>query len=185
MKLTITGSGRLGAIARQVEVMAGAAPREMATVLNSVGPAARSLVIAAETKQTGLKRATIVRALKERRASAGDLSYRITSQGGNIRAKFFTPVEADGGVVAKPWGMATTYASAFTMGGRLGNRVALRMGGEVLQRAGKGRGPIRTVHSGVLIPEEMTKGETLAAFEDGAANVASTVVRVLGQLMPR
>jgi len=139
-----------------------------------VGDMAKTQVIRALTAQTGLKRATIVKAVKVKRPDYGDLSYVMTTRGGDISLKYFSPRETRKGVSANPFGKRTMFAGAFLKGGRFPNRVPLGMGGHVFQRVGAGRVPIELKNSGVIIPAEMVKGATAAAF-------TSTVARVLPQ----
>jgi hypothetical protein len=154
-------------------------PKVLPRIVNQVGDRAKTQVIRNLTKQTGLPRKTIVKAIGDpSRASAGTgkLSYQMTTRGGNIRLKYFAPKETRPGVVAKPFGQRTLFAQTFMFGGRFPNRHGGNFDGNVMKRIGYGdradgsRGEKLTqVRSGVFIPEEMTKGATAAAFERTAA----------------
>jgi hypothetical protein len=59
--------------------------------------------------QTGLKRGTLVRAVK---GSAGPGGYVFKSHGGNIRLKFLGARETKKGVSAAPWNKRQIFAGA-------------------------------------------------------------------------
>lgn len=153
-------------------------PKQMKLImqrsLGRAGDMAKTQVIRALTAQTGLKRATIVRAVKVRRPHFGDLSYTMTTHGGDISLKYFGARETRKGVSAAPFGGRRVFPGSFLKGGRWPDRVPLNMGGHVFQRVGAGRTPIELLDSGVIIPVEMVKGATAEAF-------TSTVARVLPQ----
>lgn len=132
--------------------------------------------------QTGLKRGTLVRAIKGASVGSG---YVIKSHGGDIRLKFFGARETRKGVSAAPWNHRKVYAGTFIKGGRFPNRVGLKMGGQVMHRAGSKRLPLHGVKSGLFIPEEMVKGQSEAAFYDTldtdlAPRLAHELSRILG-----
>lgn len=177
---------RIGAedFARLGNMLAAAGPKArhaQRRAINRAGDMARTQMIRALTAQTGLKRAVIVRALRVSRAvhggaldgvGSGGLSYAIRSRGGDVSLKFFGARETRKGVSAAPFGKRRVFASTFIKGGRFPNRVALKMGGQVMARVGGARLPIQAQDSGVIIPEQMVEGATRAAF-------FSTVERVL------
>jgi len=141
------------------------APHAIRRAVNYTGDRARTAMIRTLTGQTGLKRGTIVRALRVVRASYGAIEYRIYSRGGNVSLKYFGAKETRGGVVSK----RGSFASAFMRGGRFPKRVALKLGGHAYQRTGKSRLPIKRVKSGVFIPKEMISGATGATFHASVA----------------
>ena len=148
-----------------------------ARAVNHTGDKARTQVRRALTKQTGLRRDVIVRAVKTLRANPAAMRYEMKTQGGDIALKYFRPVEFRRGVRARPFGRATLFAGKFTRGGLFPNRTALRMGGHVFENveAPTWGGRLAVVDSGVVIPEQMVTGETAAAWR-----------RVIGaQLLPR
>lgn len=160
INVDLSGIARLGNLLRA----AGKdAPLAMVRAINHTGDKARTAMRRVLVKQTGLKAGTINRAVKSTRAFGGG-AYVIRSQGGNVRLMFFKARETRKGVTAAPWGQRRLYAGTFQKGGRFPNRVGLNMGGAVLQRVGKGRTPVKTVKSGLFIPEEMVTGESEAAF---------------------
>lgn len=181
MRLRVETAG-LDHLAGEFRNLAQQGPAVMATVLNSVGRELRKATVAAEVRQTGLKSGTISRAQKEHRASPGSLVYTIEAEGGDVRAKFFNPSEGAGGVTAHPWNGTTEYSKAFMSGGAFGKRVKLHSG-EVFQRVGTSRLPIKAVRTGLYIPKELTKGETLSTFDAGTGQIADMVVRRLGALI--
>jgi len=180
----------LSRYAARLESLAGGEGRGvLAQALNEGGRAVRQATVAAETAQTGLPGDTLERAQRELPADAGSLSYTIWSEGGNVRLKYFGAREGGGGVTAHPWNRSTYYDRAFITSGPRGRRApSPKLGGHVYRSVGGSRrwgGPITVVRSGLFIPVEMTKGQTAAAFDKGAASVlATTVVARLGALLP-
>ncbi|SON55517.1 hypothetical protein HDIA_1976 [Hartmannibacter diazotrophicus] len=140
-----------------------------ARAVNHVGLKARTQVRRALTKQTGLKRKTIVKAVKDYRGSAANPKFSLTSRGGDIALRFFGPRETRAGVSATPFGGRKVFRGTFLRGGRFPSRVDLKMGGTVFERAGAHRLPIEKVKSGVFIPTEMVQGETRRAFDTTVA----------------
>jgi hypothetical protein len=161
----------------------------LAQALNEGGRAVRQATVAVETAQTGLPGDTLERAQRELPADAGSLSYTIWSEGGNVRLKYFGAREGGGGVTAHPWNRTTYYDRAFITSGPRGRRAGSpKLGGHVYRSVGGNRrwgGPISVVRSGLFIPAEMTRGQTAAVFDKGAASVlATTVVARLGAMLP-
>lgn len=179
----------LSRYAARLEALAGGAGRDvLAQALNEGGRAVRETTVAAETAQTGLPGDTLERAQQTIEANAGSLSYTIWSEGGNVRLKYFGAKESGGGVTAHPWNRSSFYPGAFITSGPRGRRApSPKLGGHVYRNVAGRRwgGPIAQVRSGLFIPTEMTKGQTAAAFDKGAASVlATTVVARLGALLP-
>jgi hypothetical protein len=180
----------LSRYAARLEALGGGNGRTvLAQALNEGGQAVRSATVAAETAQTGLPGSTLERAQQTIEANAGSLSYTIWSEGGNVRLKYFGAKEGGGGVTAHPWNKSTYYDRAFITSGPRGRRApSPKLGGHVYRSVGASRrwgGPISLVRSGLFIPTEMTKGQTAAAFDKGAASVlATTVVSRLGAMLP-
>ena len=142
-------------------------PVVLPRIVNQVGERAKTQVIRNLTKQTGLPRATIVKAVGDpNRAHRGRLSYEMVTRGGNIRLKYLSPKETRAGVTAKPWGKRTLYPGTFMRGGWWPNRVdAPALQGHVWRRLNKSGTKITQARSGMFIPTEMTTGATKAAFE--------------------
>lgn len=152
--------------------------------VNHTGGKAKTQVIRALSKQTGLKRGVIVSAIrvgKARGASAGNgdlfkegqgsLVYEMSAKGGDISLKYFSPRETRKGVTAAPFGKRTLIAKSFIKGGRFPARQfnvptkgQSKLNGHVYLRAGSARIPIVFQDSGVIIPAEMIKGATADAF---------------------
>ena len=157
-------------------------PLILKAAVKHTGDQATSAMRSALVGQTGLKRGTLVRAVKGKSVGTG---YVIKSHGGNIRLKFFGARETKQGVSAAPWNKRQIYAGTFIKGGRFPNRKALNMGGQVLKRSGSKRIPIHGVKSGLFIAEEMVKGSSEVAFystleTDLAPRIAHELARVLG-----
>jgi len=162
--------------ANKLEALGENAPLAIGRALNHTGAKARTAMIRSLTKQTGLKRKVIVRALKVNPVKYGNpkigrldarSSYIIESRGGNISLKYFDAREVRKGVSAKPWGKRRLYPGTFIRGGLHPNRVGIsKLGGHVFRNVegGKWRGKIEKVKSNLTIPEEMVQGATEAAF---------------------
>lgn len=170
--------------ARLEQLAAGRGRSFLAQSLNQAGKGIRHQSVPAEAAQTGLPVGTIERAQQTIEATASSLSFTILAKGGNVRLKFFGPQESGQGVVAHPWNKSTFYHRAFTMGGRPGSRVPLRFGGEVKMRAGSSRLPLKTVRSGLFIPDEMLSGRTGATLNSASdALVVPILLSRLGSLL--
>lgn len=139
--------------------------------VNRAGDQSRTQVRRALTKQTGLPRKTIVKAVRIKRSSPGTLVYRMRAAGGDVGLKYFKARETRKGVSAAPFGKRQVFASTFIKGARFPNRVPIGMGGHVFQRASDDRFPIEKVTSGVIIPNEMVKDATAEAFKTTSSRV--------------
>ncbi len=158
------------------------APVVLKAAIKHTGDKAVTAMRTALVGQTGLKRKTLVKAIKG--ASSAD-GYVIKSHGGNIRLKFFGARETSKGVSAAPWNKRQIYAGTFIRSGWWPNRRAPIAGGQVLKRAGKAKYPIHGVKSGLFIAEEMVKGQSEAAFyqtldTDLAPRIVHELARILG-----
>ncbi len=133
--------------------------------INRTGNMARTQVVRALAKQTGLSQKLIRRAVKRKQAYANRFEYSLSSFGGDISLKFFKPRETRAGVTAGIVGGRKLFAGTFMKGGLFPNRVGVvRFGGHVFEREGRKRNPIAKVKSGVIIPKEMLRDETARAF---------------------
>lgn len=162
-------------------------PNVLPRIVNQVGNRAKTQVVRNLTKQTGLPRKTIVKAVgTPGPARPGKLSYEMVTRGGNIRLKYLAPRETRPGVTAIPWGKRTLFAGTFMKGGRFPNRkVVAKFGGHVYRRLNSLGSHITHARSGMFIPTEMTKGATAAAFEATAAPLLrQRVEAVLRKLVP-
>lgn len=146
-------------------------PKVLPRIVNQVGNRAKTQVIRALTKQTGLQRKVIVKAIGDPGvARPGKLSYDMVTRGGNIRLKYLSPKETRKGVSAKPFGQRKVFAGSFMKGGKFPNRqVVPKFNGHVFQRIDKAGKRLTYTRSDVRIPWEMTTGSTKAAFERTAA----------------
>lgn len=171
----------------RVETLHRKFPVVLPRIVNQVGDRSKTQVIRALTKQTGLPRRTIVKAVGDpRRANGRQLSYEMVTRGGNIRLKYLAPRETRPGVTAAPWGKRTLFAGTFMKGGRFPNRkAAAKFDGHVFRRLNTSGTKITQVRSGMFIPVEMTRGATRAAFERIAAPLLQVRVEAaLRKLMP-
>lgn len=140
-------------------------------VVNRTGDMARTHVRKALTRQTGLKRVVIVKAVRVTPSSPATLTYRMSAQGGDIALKFFSPRETRAGVSAAPFGVRKVFPGTFIKGGRFPDRKGVVFHGHVMKREGASHFPILVQQSGVIIPEEMVKGETASGFQRIAREV--------------
>ncbi len=164
--------------AKKIDQISTRFPKALPRLVNQVGNRAKTQVIRNLTKQTGLPRKTIVKAIGNPiTARPTRLSYSMITAGGNIRLKYLSPRETRKGVTAKPWGKRTLYAGSFMKGGAFPNRkVVAKFDGHVYRRLGRGMRTdgsygekLTQVRSGMFIPVEMTSGATAKAFEQTAA----------------
>ncbi|QGY01488.1 hypothetical protein MMSR116_05910 [Methylobacterium mesophilicum SR1.6/6] len=187
----------LARLGNQIGAAGKGAPLALARAINHTGAKARTQMVRALVPQTGLKRKTIVKALRESKASAGSLTYAIKSHGGNIRLKHFGARETRQGVSAAPWGQRSVYAHTFMKAGWWPNRVTKgNWNGQVFERVGsktqtqhgtKGRGGMdrfTVVRSGLFIPDEMVQGASAAAFNATAAtDLPARLEHELGRIL--
>ncbi|WP_298981539.1 hypothetical protein [uncultured Roseibium sp.] len=166
LKMGWTDLDGLKAIDRAMsKLQAGTIRKIGARSLNRAGTSGRTHTGRALVRQTGLKRKIIRAAMIPKRATYSDLEYRITARGGDVALKYFDARETRKGVSARPFGKRTVFRGTFIKGGRFPSRKNLSMGGHVYARTGRGRLPIEKQRSGVVIPNEMIKGESAKAWE--------------------
>lgn len=147
-------------------------PKVLPRIINQVGARAKTQVVRNLTKQTGLQRKVIVKAIGDpAKARPGKLSYTMVTRGGKVRLKYLSPRETRPGVVAKPFGKRQLFPSTFMFGGQFPNRHGGKFDGHVMRRTGFGKRTdgstgvrLTQVRSNVVIPTEMTTGATAAAF---------------------
>lgn len=175
-----------GRVGQHFSTAAKEAPNAVRRAINHTGDKAKTGMKIALVIQTGLKRRTMDKALRSKKASAkGGGSYTITVRGGDARLQKFAARETRAGVSAAPWNARRIYGKSFMKGGQFPNRVSLpKLHGAVLIRAGKGRYPLQTVHSGLILPLEMLKGGSANAFyaiveRDLPARIAHELSRAL------
>ncbi len=146
-------------------------PTVLPRIVNGVGNRSKTVVVRTLTKQTGLPRATIVKAIgNPATARPGRLVYDMTTRGGNIRLKYLRPKETEAGVVARPFGKPTLYPGAFLRGGQFPDRKPVaQFNGHAYFRLNRSGSKITFARSGVFIPQEMTSGATAEAFQRIAA----------------
>lgn len=165
------------------------APLALARAINHTGAKARTQMVRALVPQTGLKRKTIVKALRESKASPGALTYAIRSHGGNIRLKHFSARETRQGVSAAPWGKRAIYPHTFMKAAWFPNRVTKPgWNGQVFERTGSktktGMARFQVVRSGLFIPDEMVQGASAAAFNaTAAADLPARLEHELGRVL--
>ncbi|ACL57420.1 hypothetical protein [Methylobacterium nodulans] len=175
-------------MARALEVMGKRLPSAQALVLNRVGTRTKAVVVATLPEQTGLPRRIIVKAVKMNRASPNKLRVDIWTRGGDISLKYFHPREEGGSVVARVYGDKVVIAGGFRRSGRDPNRrMVKKLNGHVYVNTdgGRWRGHIRKVKSGVLIPAEMIRGKTRAAFDEVVhRELPAEIAKELAKILP-
>lgn len=158
--------------------------------LAHTGNKARTQVVRALTRQTGLKRGVIVRAVRFRKPSHNDLSYVMETRGGDISLKYFSPRETARGVSAAPRGKRQVFPGTFMKAGWWPGRVVKpSWNGQVFRRTGgtteTGMDEFEKMKSGVFIPEEMVRGATLAAWRQVAErDLIDRIGHEIGRMLP-
>lgn len=171
---------------KRIEALNTRFPKVLPRIVNQVGNRSKTIVIRTLTKQTGLPRKTIVKAVgNPSPARPGKLSFEIMTRGGNIRLKYLRPRETKRGVAAYPFGKRMMFPGAFMKGGAFPKRKQVAgFDGHVMIRSGKGRF-YTFQRSGVFIPREMTTGATASQFQKIAApllreRVEAAMTKLLG-----
>lgn len=195
--VTLDGSAfaRLG---NQIGAAGAKAPLALARAINHTGAKARTKMIRVLVPQTGLKRGTIVRALRETKAGAGSLTYTIRAKGGDVSLKYFAPRETRAGVSAAPWNKRSVYGSSFMKAGWWPRRVSKpNWNGHAFYRTGtktgtqhptkgkRGMDRFEKAKSGLFIPTEMISDASAGAFNsmvatDLPARLEHELARVIG-----
>ena len=192
-QLQITADGVVARFANQLAAVGEAkAKQALQRAIAHTGDKAKTQVIRALTKQTGLKRAVIVRAVDVQRPSYDDLRYVMTTRGGDVSLKYFSPRETARGVSAAAFGRRSVHEGTFMRAGWWpGRRVQKdNWNGQVFRRTGnitrKGEGmdEFEKAESGVVIPEQMVKGMTEAAWRRVAdRDLANRIGHELGRML--
>lgn len=186
--LTIKWADRnLAKYGKRLERLKQQFPAVLPRIVNQVGNRSKTIVIRELTKQTGLSRAVIVKAVGNPSAARpGRYIYDMTTRGGNIRLKYLRPKETPAGVVARPFGKATLYPGSFMRGGLFPDRKEVpQFNGHVYYRLNRSGSKITFARSGVFIPVEMSSGATVAAFHRvGAPLLEQRVAAALDKLVP-
>ncbi|MBB4042027.1 hypothetical protein GGR34_003712 [Microvirga flocculans] len=152
---------------------------------------ARTRVVRALTKQTGLPRKTIDRAVKDISPKWGTLNFTLQTRGGNVSLKYFRARETRAGVSAAPWGKRQVWAGSFMRAGWWPKRVDKpNWNGQVFLRTGSTTGTgmdrFEKQRSGLFIPEELLKDETAAAWETVIkTDLFPRVQHEISRLLPR
>lgn len=186
--LTIKWADRnLAKYGKRLQTLNAQFPKVLPRIVNQVGNRSKTVVVRELTKQTGLPRQVIVKAIGNPAAARpGRYIYDMTTRGGNIRLKYLRPKETPSGVVARPFGKATLYPGTFMRGGLFPDRKEVpAFKGHVFYRLNSSGSKITFARSGVFIPVEMSSGATAAAFHRIAAPLLDQrVSAVLDKLVP-
>lgn len=176
MRIMVSGDGIAERFGGMLVAAAADIDRALVQGLNEGGDLETTQARRNLRGQTNVKRyGTVLRNTGQRKASAGNLEYRIEGRGPGlpikefpVRASVRTPVSAD------PWGVGHTFARSFKTRGR----------GLLLAREGGDRLPVRKLY-GPSIAKEIVKDETAADFEGSAGpRVEGAVFKRLGRLLP-
>lgn len=136
--------------------------------VNHTGEKARTQVTRTLATQTGLPYRTIRRAIVVKRANYSTLEYSMRVVGGDVSLKYFRPTETRAGVTATPFGKRRLFVGAFTKAGHFPKRVTVAsLSGHVFEpdRSTRSWGrPIALKDSGVVIPRELHRGDTVKVF---------------------
>lgn len=156
-----------------------------ARALNRAGSQGKTMTGRALVKQTGLKRTTVVAAMRPTLATVATLEYRIDARGGDIALKYFGARETRKGVSANPFNKRRVFDATFMKAGWVWPKRVVKpnWNGHVFMRTGKktkGSGfqmdEFARQKSGVILPREMVRAESGKAWQ-------TTVARVLPQRM--
>ncbi len=163
-------------------------PNAQANVLNRMLTKTRSAVVPALTRQTGLSRKIIDKAVRPYRASPQNPRVMLITRGGEISLRYFGAHEVPGGVAATVRGKADFVEGGFRRSGPRGRRVMVaKLNRQVyVNTDGKRwRGHIRVEKSGVFIPYDMVSGQTAATFNRlVVTDLPTEVERELAKLLP-
>jgi len=170
-------------VARLYRQVPGKVVKAEARAVRHTGQKARTQVRIALAKQTGLKAALLNRALRGKMRAAA--AFEIRSRGGDINLRYFGATERGPGVLAAVRGVSQIWVGAFMRGGWEGERVPIpSLHGNVFHRAGGNRLPIEPSKSGVIIPGEMLRDASLAAFNRVvAADLPTRILHELDRLL--
>lgn len=167
-----------------IKAVGDQAPKALQRAVARAGDQAKTQVIRTLTKQTGLPRRTIVKAVKVTRPSWTNLAYTMTTEGGKVSVKYFSPRETKKGVVAKPFGSRTLFPLSFMKGGKWPDRTGNIFAGHAFRRIGGKRLPIEKTKTDVVIPDQMLQGATLQVFNKTVDKVLpKRVEHELGRLL--
>lgn len=170
---------------KEIAQLAAQFPKVIPQEINKVGDKVRTQVVRSLTKQTGLPKKTIQKAVVTYGATPGKFLYTMKSAGGDIRLRFFKPKETRKGVTAKPFGKHTLYPGTFMRGGMFPKRVdSAYLSPDVWRRLNTNGTKITQQKSRVRIPVEMITGATEEAFQKMAAPLLEQrVTKVIQKLL--
>ncbi|KAB1068810.1 hypothetical protein [Methylobacterium planeticum] len=174
----------------QLAAIGPKAPIVFRDALNREGRKGRKEIRQALVRQTGLRLAVIRRAIdpRTRSASVSSLQYRMDGVGGEISLRYFSPRETRSGVKHRSPNVPSPVPHAFTKGGsfRTG-RKAVRppvTTGHVWIRKDPSKFPLHKEKSGVWIPKEMVRGESLDRYRAIAFRLDGTVGKQIARFLP-
>jgi hypothetical protein len=177
----------LGAM-KPLEAFGARLPNAQANVLNRVLTRTKSALVPALTRQTGLSKRIITKAIRTARASPQNPRVMLITRGGEVSFRYFGAHEVAGGVEATVKGKKDFVSGGFRRSGRKGGRrMVAKLNGQVYVNIDgkRWRGHIRKEKSGVFIPHEFVSGETARTFwgivdSDLVVEVERELVKLLG-----
>lgn len=184
--ISVTFDGVMDRYAEQLKQLGTQAPVIMTTALMTAAPTMKKALASALTPQTGLPKRTLDKAVKIR---PGAMQVTFATYGGDIAVKYFKAYETRAGVSAAPWNRRTVYGGAFMRAGWWPKRVVKgNWNGHAFYRAGgrtnSGKDRFVKAKSGLYIPDEMLKGASIAAWEQGVGQVQTEVENQIAKLLP-
>lgn len=173
---------------KALEVFGKRLPNAQANVLNRMLTKTRSALVPVLTRQTGLSRRIIDKAVRPYRASPQNPHVMLITRGGEISYRYFGAHEVAGGVEATVKGDRVFVPGGFRRSGPRGRRqMVAKLNGQVYVNIDgkRWRGQIMKEKSGVFIPYEMVSGQTAATFNRMVeTDLIVEVERELAKLLP-
>lgn len=171
LSVSLQGAGVRSLADAMAAIGEGRARKAYARAINRVGSTAITQTGRALAQQTGLPARVTRKALSNPiKATPASLGFFKRVRGGDIGLKYFRARETLRGVSAAPLNHRRVFAHTFIKGALFPDRVDLpRLNGHVFMpdTAIKrwGRLPIEKEESGVILPEQLVRGQSKAAFE--------------------
>ena len=174
-KIILTEEGN--ALSQYVQAISqvgeGGAKRAFRLAMNETGRKSFTAIKRALRTQTSIPAGRIAKHTKFRPATTANLETVTSGTGREIPLREFGAKQFGYGVRARVWGKFQKFPSTF---------IVARYSGGVFKRLGPRRFPIEQLY-GPSIAKEIVKDETLATFEQGAAEVGRVAIRIVGAML--
>lgn len=174
----------------QLAAIGTKAPIAMRDALNREWRKGRKEVRQALVRQTRLRAGVIRRAVdpNTRFATAGNLTAKMLTRGGEVSLKYYGPRETRSGAVHRSPKAPRPVPGGFIKGGKFpGGRKAIRppvSTGHVWIRRDPGKWPLSKVGSGVWIPKEMVEGESRDRYRAVPIRLDETLAKQIARYLP-